>query len=467
MFRNLWYTSQFYACSNRVCISRKIRCLSTRTVRPPFKKRFTPETFALEHINSNEMTTSSTLNTILSNKNVLVTPDKLDSLLKVKGLELSLPITKDNQSLFDSLVGISKYSGYVGVYVFVHKATGSMYVGSSNLLRRRLEYYFKIEARKAVGKLLPLIEKDGLSAFKLIIYKFDTDRFKISDCLLLEQYMVLDKRYDLNTARVVNFDPQSGNSIYVYDLSCTILYYHAPSSINLKRVLGIHQESCNKYLDKKIPYLGSFILLSFLVDSAIPSKLNNREILSIMNKERKALYTLGTRSKKNVVLEIKEENKYVDFVPGNSSLEFDSLKDCITYLRSRGLIIKRDSLSKRIKNAKIFHKFLGKFKERSLPDNFDFEKRDLLVQEYKNKVVVEPKEKQYQKNRAILVENITKKCNNIFYSIGDIIKFCKTIGIDLDRKSIKRSIAKNEEVEGLTFKHMLESDKHQRKLILL
>lgn len=44
----------------------------------------------------------------------------------------------------------------------------------------------------------------------------------------------------------------------------------------------------------------------------------------------------------------------------------------MTYLRSRGLIIKTDSLSKRIKSAKEFHKFLGKFKERSLPDNFYF-----------------------------------------------------------------------------------------------
>ena len=437
--------------------------MSTRTVTPSLKKGFSPETFTLQHMNSNKVTTNLTLNTILSNQNISVSPDKLDSLLKVEGVELSLPITKDNQSFFDSLVGISKYSGYVGVYVFVHKATGSMYVGSSNLLRRRLEYYFQTGLRKPVGNLLPLIEKDGLSAFKLIVYKLNTDRFKVSDCLLLEQYMLLDKRYNLNKLRVVNFGPQSGKSVYVYDLSCTILYYHAPSWINLKRVLGIHQESCNKYLDKKIPYLGSFILLSFLVDSAITSNLNNREVLNIMNKERKALYTLGTRNKKSVVLEIKEGNKFVNFVPGNSSLEFNSITDCMTYLRSLGLIIKRDTLSKRIKSAKEFYKFLGKFIERSLPVNFDFEKIDLLVEEYKNKVVVEPKKEEYFKNRAILVENITKKSNKIFYSINDIIKFCKTIDIDLDRKSIKKSIARKEEVEGLTFKHMFESDKHQKK----
>lgn len=205
-------------------------------------------------------------------------------MLKIQGLEFDLSITKEYQTMFDSLVGKSRYSGFVGVYVFIHKATASMYVGSSNLLRRRMEYYFQAETKNAGGKFLPLLNRDGLSAFKLKIFKLDTNQFKISDCLLLEQYMLLDKKYDLNTFRVVNFGPQSGDSVYIYDLSCTILYYHSPSRINLKRVLGVHPLSCNKYVDTKIPYLGSFILLSFPIDSAIPSKLSKRELLSVMNK---------------------------------------------------------------------------------------------------------------------------------------------------------------------------------------
>lgn len=64
-------------------------------------------------------------------------------LLKVKGIEFDLPITKDNLKNFYGLVGRSPYSGFAGVYVFTHKASKSMYVGSSNLLRRRMEYYFK------------------------------------------------------------------------------------------------------------------------------------------------------------------------------------------------------------------------------------------------------------------------------------------------------------------------------------
>jgi len=55
-----------------------------------------------------------------------------------------------------------------------------------------------------------------------------------------------------------------GKSIYVYDLTCSILYYHSAASaqINLKRVLGIHHETCCKYIDTMNPYLTHFLLLS-------------------------------------------------------------------------------------------------------------------------------------------------------------------------------------------------------------
>ena len=43
-----------------------------------------------------------------------------------------------------------------------------------------------------------------------------------------------------------------------------------------------------------------------------------------MNIERKALYDIGTRNRKIVIFYIRE---------ANNSLEFDSLKSCIQYLR--------------------------------------------------------------------------------------------------------------------------------------
>ena len=193
------------------------------------------ENLALDHIRSGNVTTHLVINMLLSNQKVFISANKLKELLKVKGIEFDLPITKDNLKNFYGLVGKSTYSGFAGVYIFIHKASKSMYVGSSNLLRRRLEYYFKGDFSLG-GKLLPIIHKEGLNSFKLKIFKLDKNIFKPQDALLLEQYYLLNKDFNLNTLRVVNLGPSVGNSIYVYNLDCTVLHYIAESIISLKRV---------------------------------------------------------------------------------------------------------------------------------------------------------------------------------------------------------------------------------------
>ena len=139
--------------------------------------------------------------------------------------------------------------------------------------------------------------------------------------------------------------------IYIYDLTCTILYYHSLSIIHLKRVLNIHPDSCNKYVESKIPSLGSFILLSFPVNEALPSALTRSQLYDIMEIEGKALYDLGSRNKKNVILFVHEGNKFIAFVPDNNSLEFDSMIACRGYLKSLGLSMKTSTISKRIKDG--------------------------------------------------------------------------------------------------------------------
>ena len=96
------------------------------------------------HINSEESATHLVINKILLKQNLSVTQSKLVELLKVKGVEINLPVnSKEDKNLLDQLTGKSKYKGFFGVYIFIHKITGQKYVGSSNLLRRRLDYYFK------------------------------------------------------------------------------------------------------------------------------------------------------------------------------------------------------------------------------------------------------------------------------------------------------------------------------------
>ena len=364
-----------------------------------------PESLALEHLNSEKPTTSSIISKILSNQNLLVNDSKLEELLKIKGVELNLPVsTLEDNKLLDELTGKSKYKGFSGVYIFVHKNTNQKYVGSSNLLRRRMDYYFNSPkgARDfpLAGKFLPLLHKEGLKAFRLIIFKLDSNKFSNQDALILEQYYLLNKEFNLNTLRVINAGSSKGDAVYVYDLTCSTLYYHAKSKIELKRVLKIHTETSKKFVDSKIPYLNRFLLLSYSIPTALISSISLEELVSIMQKERQDMYTAGTRRSISVELEIKEGNTFVD--SWGHTLNFDSLTLCIEYLRELGLTIKRDTLTKYIKNEKVFHNFLCKYSEKVLPDNF--EEVGLIIDEYKKLKTDIDSLRVNRKNKSILIK---------------------------------------------------------------
>lgn len=411
-------------------------------------KTFTnnPESFALEHINSRKPTTFSVINQILLNQNISVSELKFSELLKVKGVDIDLPIsTPETQKIFIDLTGKSTYKGFFGVYIFTHKDTGKKYVGSSNLLRRRLDYYFKGEF-EATGKFLPFLKKEGLGAFTLKIYKLDSSKFNSKDALILEQYFLCQPEAAFNTLKVVNAGSSKGDGVYVYDLTCTILYYHAKSRIELKRVLNIHTETSKKYIDSKTPYLSQFLLFSFFIPTASHSHISKQELIEIMQKERQKMYSLGTRRNIPVLLEIKKDNIFVDI---ETELYFDSLTACIEYLRNLGLIIKRDTLSNYIKNEKEFHKFLCKYSDKALPQNF--ENIGLIIDEYKKAKENLDIVKENKKNKPILVikENIKIE----FESITDTIKYFNSINLKLDRKNLYLKLKDGKLYKGYSFSY--------------
>jgi len=58
----------------------------------------------------------------------------------------------------------------------------------------------------------------GQKAFKLIVFKLDSNKFSNQDALMLEQYHLLNKEFNMNTLRVVNAGScfaKKGDSVYV------------------------------------------------------------------------------------------------------------------------------------------------------------------------------------------------------------------------------------------------------------
>ena len=151
-----------------------------------------------------------------------------------------------------------------------------------------------------------------------------------------------------------------------------------------------------------------------------------------MQKERQDMYILGTRRSISVELEIKEGNAFVNSDSIGQTLNFDSLTSCIEYLRELGLTIKRATLTKYIKNEKVFHNFLCKYSDKTLPKNFD--EVGLIIDEYKKLKVDTDSLIINRKNKPISVkgENFDKK----FESITDTIKYFDTLNIKLDRKTL-------------------------------
>lgn len=72
-----------------------------------------------------------------------------------------------------------------------------------------------------------MIEKENLKAFTLEVTVIPSSFFNYAHCL--EQYFLLDKRFNLNIHKIVNLRVNQGFKIYLYDMACKTLYYSSNS----------------------------------------------------------------------------------------------------------------------------------------------------------------------------------------------------------------------------------------------
>ena len=130
-----------------------------------------------------------------------------------------------------------------------------------------------------------MIEKEDFKAFTLEVVVIPSAFSKYSHCFL-EQYFLLDKRFNLNTHKIVNFRVNQGFKIYLYDKDYKTLYY---SSISLNAFcadLGIHRTSYRKRVNKNELFLDHFIISNNLISEAVPTDLTELQVCALINKQR-------------------------------------------------------------------------------------------------------------------------------------------------------------------------------------
>ena len=251
---------------------------------------YRPSNLVEEHIKKGNSTTSEVINSVLLNQKVSISQKELEVLLNIPSVKFDLPLTNETYPALIALVGKAQSRrSNAGVYIFNQKATGSKYVGSSNDLARRFKQYFEKNVlfnNKDTGLLQPLINKEGFSAFTLEVIVVPSSFSKFSHCFL-EQYYLLDQKFNLNTHRIVNFRVNQGFKIFLYDKNCKTLYYASNSLNAFCADLGIHNSSYKKSIEKGSPFLDFFIISNTLVEEAVPANLTESEVRELIIKHRK------------------------------------------------------------------------------------------------------------------------------------------------------------------------------------
>lgn len=233
---------------------------------------------------------SEDINSVLVNQKVTISQKELDKLLNLPSVKFDLPITNETYPSLLALIGKpqSRRSN-TGVYVFTHIHTGKKYVGSSNDLARRFKQYFDKDAlfgNKNTGQLTPMIEKEGLGAFSLQVTVVPSSYPKYSHCFL-EQYYLLDKSFNLNTHKVVNFRVNQGFKVFLYDLDCKTLYYSSSYLNAFCADLGIHSSSYRKCISSGVPFLDFFVISNTLITEAVPANLSVSDVRDLLSQCRK------------------------------------------------------------------------------------------------------------------------------------------------------------------------------------
>lgn len=286
----------------------------------------------------------------MANQNVSITATELEKIKNIPGVRFDLPLNDQTYPSFEGLVGKPKARKWKsGIYIFTHLPTGKKYIGSSNSLSRRLNQYFTFKHfnNENSGQLLPLIKLEGFDKFSLEIFVMPTELSSGFYYLFLEQYHLLNKNFNLNSQRIVNFRVNQGTNIYLYDMALKTLYYTSKSLNQIKAELGIHHTTITNCIKKGDIYLNFFKLSNTLIKGAKKANLNEYELANLISEKRKLFLSNSFKEIVSLPITIK------DVITGETR-EFSSIMATVKYLESINIKTDRNLISKHLDTGKVY-----------------------------------------------------------------------------------------------------------------
>lgn len=306
---------------------------------------------AKAQLNSGKPVTLKVLNEILAYSNILVSEETLNSLLNMPRLVYYDLHKQETINLIYEKLG-SPYSKTQvrGIYIFTCLSTNQKYVGSSNQLSFRLKGYLNFTHR-SIGKLIPLMKELGFSEFKLeVICLPYYPEFRPE--IVLEQYYLLDPSFSLNTIRVSNNPSGSASkALYMYNRDKSILYYSTDQQKDFISKLSISHFTFTKHLTSGTYYLGKYLFLREKIDTAKLTDMSLPEIALMLTKDR---------IKFNVEKPVNSLSKIVVLINvlSEEELEFESLGQCVKFLRSKGFSATQTTLAKYLNTDKSYKGYI-------------------------------------------------------------------------------------------------------------
>jgi len=223
-----------------------------------------------------------------------------------------------------------------------------MYVGSSCSLAQRLIGYFK-GTHRDVGKFIPLLRKEGLNAFSLQVIPLTVNYSNYQE-LSIEQYFLLQSKFNLNTLRVVNkISGSRSKTVYMYTKDFSKLIYSSYIQEDFIFKLKIHHSIINNnsvYLDKYV-----FTHQPVFSETAQNCNLSIEDVIIMLDKER-----LEEKGKKVYLI---SESKDRDIK------SFNSIKDCIDFLNTIAPSNKT-TLYRKIGTGKPYQGYICKLKDEEI-----------------------------------------------------------------------------------------------------